>query len=166
MNTLKTPAYKYLLSKAVFNYGIPTTVLCGIIYFFISRVDMPIINIASDLYISVFVTCFICSLTMIPSLKGDFKKGKMPDLSGNMRPLYGFIPKNLVLHSVLLSLISTVLYAFIPGGIAALVNTFAPDAVIAGNLYWILKSLYSGVFISLHIYKSAACAALNLQTNK
>ncbi len=166
MCVTKSKGYKYCLNKAIFQYGIPTAVICAIIYYFISRVDMPLWKIANDMYISVFVTGLICSLTMIPGVKGDMKKEKLPDMTGMSRPLYSFIPKNIVLQSVVSSLISMVLYATIPCGLAMLVASFFPNPTelcIPANIYWIVKSVYSGVFIAFHIFHATACAATKLQ---
>ena len=162
----KTKGYKYCLNKAVLQYGLPTAVICAVIYYFISHDDMPLWKIANDMYISVFVTCFICSVTMIPGVKSDKKKEKLPEMAGMSRPLYSFIPKNMVLQSLVTSLISMFIYATIPCGLAMLVASFfeSPETIaIPGNIYWIVKSVYSGVFIAMHIFHATACAATKLQ---
>ena len=144
----KTSAFKYAIKKAILFYGIPTAVICLPIYYFLSKADMAVSALSGDVFLSVLITCFICQLTYIPGLKGDIKKGVVEAPESLSRPLFGFIPKNMVLQCLVLSIFSMLIFGFLPTGFL----TFFGVETIPGNLYWIVKSLYSGVFVAFHIY--------------
>lgn len=157
-------SYKYLLSKSILQYGLPTTVICGVIYYFISRVDTAFSAVAGDLFIPVFVTCLICSLTLIPGISSDGKHGKVPDMTDMARPFYDVLPNSAVLNALILSLVSMFLYTGVVTGILMTVASFLKsEPVIPANLYWIGKSVFSGVFISLHVFKFTACTVVKSQ---
>jgi len=151
----------YINSKGIFNYGIPTAVICLIIYFFLKGDSVKFISIGNDLWISVFVTVFICSITGIPGILGDIRKEKAPaaELTAAAHPVYRHFSGNMVLMSLQFSLAAMLIFAMIPGGI------FATIAVMSGNLdlainpyvYWVLKSLYSGFFVACTLRWVTAC---------
>ena len=55
-------AKSYLNSKGIFNYGIPTAVICLIIYYFLRGGDMPFTGIGADLMIPVFSTILLLAI--------------------------------------------------------------------------------------------------------
>lgn len=161
-------AKSYLNNKGIFNYGIPTAVLCLIIYYFLRGDAMPFSGIAADLMIPVFVTVFICALTAVPGIRGDLKKGKAPSmpLEKASHPIYKHFSDNLVIVSIQFALFSTLIFAMIPGGIFAVIASFSGEKApsFSPNTYWILKSLYSGVFISFSMKWLACCTVAQLQS--
>lgn len=142
----------YLNQKGIFNYGIPTAVLCLIIYYFLRGEDMLFTAIGADLWIPVFVTVFICALTAIPGVASDVKKGKAPEmpLNKDIHPVFQHLSDNTVIQSLQFAFFATLIFAMIPGGIFAVIASMAknPDLSISANLYWVLKSLYSGIFVA------------------
>ncbi len=168
MKVLKTPAFKYAFSKAVLQYGLPTAVICGILYKFVFKApgDMSAFAVAGDLYISIFVTCFICQILFIPSVRGDAKKGKLPDMSMMYHTIFDLVPSNMVLQTIVLSLYTTLVLTLVPSGIMCLIGSFVGEFTIPVSIYWLLKSIYSGIFISIHMYHAAGCAANKLPQSK
>ena len=169
MKNRKPFAKSYLNSKGIFNYGIPTAVICLIIYYFLRGGDMPFTGIGADLMIPVFSTIFICTLTAVPGIRGDIRKNKAPamPLEKSNHPVYRHFSDNLVIMSIQFALFSTFLFAMIPGGIFAMLSSFAGEKVlsISANAYWILKSLYSGVFVAFSIKWVTYCAVSQQQVS-
>ena len=152
--TFTKPTWKsYLTTKGIANYGIPTALVCLIIYYFMRGEDMLLTAVASDLWIAVFVTTFICALTCIPGVVSDIKKNKAPEmpLDKDIHPAFKHLSDKLVVQSIEIAFVSMLVFGMIPGGICATIAMMAkkPELAINANLYWILKSIYSGVFIAI-----------------
>ncbi len=149
----------YLFNKSVLQYGIPTAVLCLIIYFFITKEPLPIQNIGSDLVLSVLITVFICAITAIFGIRSDLKKGIIPEVesSGSAHPIFRIIPHNAVLHALLITAVASILFAVIPGCIGYTIAALGVKASIPATPWFIIKSLYSGAFtaISMAVVTSA-----------
>lgn len=148
-----TPSLKqYLSAKGFGNYAVPTAVICLVIYALITKEPMPFINVAGDLLLPVFITVLICALTLVPGIKGDLKKGKAAwtDVDKATHPVYRKIPKSLVGQAIGFAVLATLIFAMIPGGILAAIATMSgnTDLAIGKTAYWILKGIYSGVFIN------------------
>ncbi len=148
-----TPTLKsYLSTKGIINYGIPTAIVCLVIYYFLTKEAMPLINIAGDLLLPVLITVFICALTCVPGIKGDIKKGKAPAaaLEKTEHPVYKCIAGSLVGQAIEFAILAMLVFAMIPGGILAAVATMSghTELAIGKTTYWILKSIYSGVFVN------------------
>ena len=162
-------AKSYLNSKGIFNYGIPTAVLSLIIYYFLRDGAMPFAGIGADLSIPVFVTVFICTLTAVPGVRGDMRKNKAPTMPMEKasHPVYRHFSDNLVVMSIQFAIFATLIFAMIPGGIFALIASFAgeKDLSFSANTYWILKSLYSGVFVAFSMKWVTYCAVSQQQAS-
>lgn len=147
------PDYKsYINQKGVMFFGIPTAVICLVIYYFLKGDPMPYTGICSDLWLSVFITIFICTLTGTPGVVGDIRKGKAPfvPLTKNDHPIYKHISGRLLVQAIQFGLLSMFIFALIPGGIFSIIATMSgnPDLSFDPVTYWILKSLYSGFFVA------------------
>jgi hypothetical protein len=161
-------AKSYLNNKGIFNYGIPTAVICLIIYYFLRGDAISFAGIGADLMIPVFVTVFICVITLIPTVRGEMRKGKVPPmpLEKANHPIYRHFSDNLVVMSIQFAIFSTLIFAMIPGGILAVIAFYSSEKelVISPNAYWILKSLYSGVFVAFSIKWAAYCTVSQQQS--
>ena len=167
--TYEKPTWKsYLNSKGVLNYGIPTAVICLVIYYFLRGDDVLYTAVGSDLWISVFVTVFICSITGIPGVASDVKKNKAPEmpLDKAVHPAFKHLSNNLLIQSLQIAFYATLIFAMIPGGIFATIAAMSqnPDLAINANLYWVLKSMYSGLFVAVSIKHATYVAVAQRQS--
>ena len=160
----KTLAYNYqgyVNSKGFLNYGIPTAVICLIINYFSRGAAVPLVAVGPDLMITVFLTVLICTLTGVPGINAEVRKNAAPKAPMNKwdHPFYSHFSDKLLPLAVQFALFSTLIFGMIPSGILATV------ASISGNLsmaidpitYFIVKSLYCGVFISFAMRWVTAC---------
>ena len=147
---MKKTAKQYIFSKGLFFYGIPTAVLCLIIFTFTVKGDFNLTAIANDLPLGAFITIFICTASCIPGIKADVKKGTVGDLTLTKRehPVYRKLPNNLILQALIFSLIGTAVFTLIPIGFF---TSFFPGILIKKTTYVIVKSLYTGLYINIII---------------
>lgn len=147
---------KYLKTKGIFFYGIPTAIISFIIYLFLYKADFDLAAIAADLPLSCFITIFICVLSGIPGFRADAKKGTAPEMPFDVRShvFYRRMPKNLLLQSLWLAAWGTIKYVFIPVGF---LFCFFPGLVVAKNVYLVIKSVYAGFYVCQCIRLAAAC---------
>lgn len=152
---------RYVNAKGFLNYGIPTAIICLIINYFSRGAAMPLVAVGPDLMITVFLTALICSLTGIPGIHADIKKGAAPRAPMNKweHPFYQHFSDKLLLLSIQFAVFATLIFGMIPSGILSTL------AALSGNLnltvdpitYFIVKSLYCGVFISYTMRWVTAC---------
>lgn len=162
MSNSKNTFGNYLFKKGLFQYGLPTAVLCLIIYLIITKEPILLSGIGFDLLISVFVTVFICTLTMVPGVHGDKKKDKIPaaPLTRDVHPVYKHLPRNLVLFSLVIALLATVVFSLVPAGLIVALQGFGvPDITIPTVAWAIIKSVYSGFMVMVSIMVAASATA-------
>lgn len=163
-------AKKYVDTKGWLNYGLPTMVICGVIYYFLKAGPMPLIAVGADIWLSVFITIFICSATGIPGIRADIRKGAAPraEFPKWEHPVYRHFSDNLVVQSIQFALLSTVLFGFGLGGLLAVIAVMGGDMAMAFHpvVYWIGKSIYSGVFVALTLRWVTACTLSQYCTGK
>jgi len=153
----KNPLKQYLLAKSVYFYGIPTTIISFIIYIFLQTKPEYVfseLNLINDFMISIFVTIFICTVSCIPGIRADMKKGTAPDASGlgKESKLYKLLPMNLVLQSLIFAILGALVFALLPlllQVLGVVLTTWAFRAFLA---------IYAGIYIALTIRLAVAAA--------
>ena len=161
---------KYVNTKGWLNYGLPTMVICGVIYYFLMAGPMPLIAVGADIWLSVLITVFVCAATGIPGIRADIRKGAAPLAESPKweHPVYRHFSDKLLLQAIQFAALSTVIFGFGLGGLLAVI------AVMSGNMdmafppvvYWIAKSIYSGLFVALAMKWVTNCTLSQYCTGK
>ena len=153
-------AKKYCMTKAVCFYGIPTAVLCTIIYWFLVKSSFSLSQAAADMPLSIFITVFICVLSGVPGFKSDIKKGAAPKttIASGSGSIYSYLPKATFFQAIWLGLYATFGYLMIFLGLWL---CFFPGLVLPRIAYILVKSLLTAVVVALSIYHAAAFSLRN-----
>lgn len=106
--------HKYMIKKSIINFWIVNAVINGVI-FIIQTTDKTRLftpaEIATDYIISILFLGMLCSLTGFPMIKKDIQKGVAPKIDYNKEDhiIAKYFPKNVLLKSVILTIMTMIL---------------------------------------------------------
>lgn len=106
--------HKYMIKKSIINFWIVNAVINGVI-FIIQTTDKTRLftpaEIATDYVISILFLGMLCSLTGFPMIKKDIQKGVAPKIDYNKEDhiIAKYFPKNVLLKSVILTIMTMIL---------------------------------------------------------
>jgi hypothetical protein len=157
MISCKTYLRNQIIVNAVVNFLINSIIA----YFaYRSRGNLPYLEIAIDILITVAIIAFLVSWIAIPSTRKELLKGRISPLPSDHRNLFSVkLPSKPLLGALLV----TGLFVLVFGGLllAGSIYLFSPNGM-ANWSYFVTKTLYTGIcaglvsaFTIFNIYKEA-----------
>lgn len=144
MNPKQSMAFKKSILKSTWwGYGLINLILNAVIYYFSNQSSgtMPLANFMTNIAITGVILSLICSGFVLLTVAGMRKNGQIPEHNYDRTDhlLIHFFPKNAVLQLIVITILITVQFLLIGGGICVLCGftqqvPVLPGAIINGIL--------------------------------